>query len=212
MRACVRLSLEIDVIVNSAYSVLRNTCIPSRTYVMKRNWLTQLERAYLQSPIDEAVRHVKMRDRQSCVAFVQHAIKSRRMSTSMLSQDVINKFAEDGSRLLRPMLHRHAGYKNLPCPLRGKALASKAATEGLVQWTKKVRVDALTLREELNLAEGRRKMKMTEEIGRRCQQVLKLKTKRLKCVQAIKAQAIATGAADITRVWREFQSCTKTMA
>jgi hypothetical protein len=31
-------------------------------------------------------------------------------------------------------------------------------------------------------------------------------------VQAIKAQAIATGAADITRVWREFQSSTKTMA
>ena len=127
VRACVGLCLEIDVIVISAYSVLRNTCIPRRTYIMKHNWLTHLERAYVQSLLDEAIRHVKMRDRQSCIAFVQHAIMSRRMSTSMLSPDVINKFAKDGRRLLRPMLHRHAEYKNLPCPLRGKELASKAA-------------------------------------------------------------------------------------
>jgi hypothetical protein len=53
---------------------------------------------------------------------------------------------------------------------------------------------------------------MNEDIGRRCNHVVMLKTKRLKCVQAIKAQAIATGVADITRVWREFQSSTKTMA
>jgi hypothetical protein len=120
VRACVGLCLEIDVIVISAYSVLRNTCIPKRTDVMKRNWLTQLERVYVQSLLDEAIRHVKMRDRQSCIAFVQHAIKSGRMSTSMLSQDVINKFAKDGRRLLQPMLHHHAGYKNLPCPLKPK--------------------------------------------------------------------------------------------
>ena len=157
--------------------------------------------------LDEATQHVKMRDMKACVAFVQHAIKSRRMSESRLSTDVINKFAQDGFCLLQQMLNRHAGYKNLPCPLRGKALASKAVTEGLVTRTRKVKVDARTLREELNMAEGRRKMKMTEEIGRQCHQVLKLKTKRLKCVQAIKAQAIATGAADITRVWRECQSC-----
>lgn len=162
--------------------------------------------------LDEATQHVKMRDMKACVAFVQHAIKSRRMSESRLSTDVINKFAQDGFCLLQQMLNRHAGYKNLPCPLRGKALASKAVTEGLVTRTRKVKVDARTLREELNMAEGRRKMKMTEEIGRQCHQVLKLKTKRLKCVQAIKAQAIATGAADITRVWRDFQCCTKTMA
>jgi hypothetical protein len=49
----------------------------------------------LYSLSDEAIRHVKMRDRRSCTAFVQHAIKSRRMSTSMLSPDVINKFAKD---------------------------------------------------------------------------------------------------------------------
>ncbi len=53
---------------------------------------------------------------------------------------------------------------------------------------------------------------MPEEIGRRCNHVLMVKTKRIQCVQAIKAQAIATGVADITRVWREFQSSTDAMA
>ena len=41
--------------------------------------------------------------------------------------------------------------------------------------------------------------------------VLMVKTKRIECVQAIKAQAIATGVADITRVWREFNSSTDAM-
>ena len=132
---------------------------------MRHNWLTMFERQYVKTLLDEATEHVQMRDMKACVAFVKYAIKSRRMSESRLRTDVINKFAQDGICLLQQMFNRHAGYKNLPCPLRGKALACKAATEGLVQRTKKVRVDALTLREELNMAEGRRKMKMTEEIG-----------------------------------------------
>lgn len=61
------------------------------------------------------------------------------------------------------------------------------------------------------MAEGRRKMKMPEEIGKQCNHVLMVKTKRIQCVQAIKAQAIATGVADITRVWREFNSSTDAM-
>jgi hypothetical protein len=55
-------------------------------------------------------------------------------------------------------------------------------------------------------------MKMPEEIGRQCKNVVMLKTKRKKCVQSIKAQAIATGVADITRVRRDFHSSTKAMA
>jgi hypothetical protein len=55
-------------------------------------------------------------------------------------------------------------------------------------------------------------MKMPEEIGRQCKNVVMLKTKRKKCVQGIKAQAIATGVADITRVRRDFHSSTKAMA
>jgi hypothetical protein len=166
----------------------------------------------VQTLLDEAIRHVKMRDMKSCAAFVQHAIKSRRMSTSMLRPDVINKFAKDGFILLQQMLNRHAGYKNLPCPLRGKALCIKAVVVGLVQRTRIVRVDARTVREECNMAEGRQKMKMSEEIGRQCTHVVMLKTKRKECVQAIKAQAITTGVVDITRVWREFQSSIDAMA
>ena len=179
---------------------------------MRRNWLTKLERKYVQTLLDEAIQHVEMRDMKLCAGFIQHAIQSRRISTSMLRPDVINKFAKDGFRLLQRMLNRHAGYKNLPCPLRGKGLERKAVAVGLVQRTMIVRVDVQTLREECNMAEGRLKMKMPEEIGRRCNHVLMLKTKRKQCVQAIKEQAIATGVADITRVWREFQSSTNAMA
>jgi hypothetical protein len=85
--------------------------------------------------------------------------------------------------------------QDMKTPLRGKALASKVVAAGLVQRTKIVRVDARTLREELNMAEGRRKMKIERRYRqrRRCNHVVMLKTKRLECVQAIKAQAIATG-------------------
>ena len=179
---------------------------------MRHNWLTQVERQYVQTLLDEAIEHVKIRDMKSCVAFVQHAIQWRRMSTTNLSPNVINIFGKDGFRLLQQMLNRHAGYKDLPCPLRGKALERKAVAEGLVPRTRKVKVDARTVREECNMAEGRRKMKMPEEIGKQCNHVLMVKTKRKQCVQAIKAQAIATGVADITRVWREFQSSTDAMA
>jgi hypothetical protein len=107
-----RLTSEGDVVDES---ILRNTSIYSRTYGMRRNWLTQVERQYVQSLFDEAIQHVKMRDMRSCAAFVQHAIQSRRMSTSTLSPKVIDKFGKDGFRLLQQMLNRHAGYKNLPC-------------------------------------------------------------------------------------------------
>ena len=183
-------------------SILRKTSTTSRTYAMRHNWLTQLERKYVQTLLDEAIQHVKMRDMKSCAAFVQHAIESRRMSTLTLSPIVINKFAKDGFRLLQQMLNRRAGYKSLPCPLRGEALERNAVAVGLVPRTRTVRVDRRTLREECNMAEGRRKIKMPEEIGRQSNHVLMVKTKRIQCVQAIKAQAIATGVADITRVER----------
>ncbi len=172
---------------------LRNTSIIIRKYVMKKNWMTKLERQYVQTLLDEAIQHVKGRDMKSCAGFVQHAIQSRRMSTTTLSPNVIDKFAKDGFRLVERMLYRHAGYKNLPCPLRGKALHSEAVAVSLVQRTMIVKVDARTVREECNMAEGRRKMKMPEEIGKQCNHVLMVKTKRKQCVQAIKAQAIATG-------------------
>ncbi len=130
--------------------------------------------------LDEAIEHVKVRDREAYAKYVQHAIRTRRMFTAILSPDVINTFAKKGFGLVNHMLQRHAGYRNLPLPLRGKALHNKAAAEGLVQRTMTVRVDASTLREECNQAEGRRRMKMPEEIGRQCKNVVMIKTKRKK--------------------------------
>ncbi len=151
---------------------LRNISIIIRKYVMRKNWMTKLERQYVQTLLDEAIQHVKMRDMKLCAAYVQHAIQSWRKSTLMLSPDVIDTFAKDGFCLVERMLYRHAGFKNLLCPLRGKALYSEAVVVGLVQRTMIVRVDVQTLREECNMAEGRRKMKMPEEIGKRSNHVV----------------------------------------
>ena len=43
-------------------SILRKTSITRRTYAMRHNWLTQLERKYVQTLLDEAIQHVEMRD------------------------------------------------------------------------------------------------------------------------------------------------------
>ncbi len=49
---------------------------------MRHNWLTQVERQYVQTLLDEAIQHVKMRDMKSCEAFVHHAVQST-MTPSM---------------------------------------------------------------------------------------------------------------------------------
>jgi hypothetical protein len=91
----------------------------------------------------------------------------------------------------------HVHYGGEPC-------AKKAGELGLKERTMTVRVDAPTIRNECNMAEGRKKMKMTDEIGRDCKRVVMLQTKKKECVQGIIAQATAKGVADITRVWRDF--------
>jgi hypothetical protein len=48
---------------------------------MRCNWLTRVERQYVRTLLDEAIEHVKLRDMKACAAFVQHAIKARRMSS-----------------------------------------------------------------------------------------------------------------------------------
>ncbi len=106
------------------------SCIP-RTYAMKADWLTRLERDYVHTLLKEAIEHVKMRDMKSCVAFVQHALSSHPRATSMLRPEVITQFAKDGFPLLRQMFNRHAGYKTLPSTLRGKALHNRASDLGL---------------------------------------------------------------------------------
>jgi hypothetical protein len=72
-------------------------------------------------------------------------------------------------------------------------------------------VDACTITNEVNMADGRKKMMNTEDIGRDCNRIVMLQTKRKQCVQGIIAQATAKDVVDITRVWRDFQSDPKGM-
>ena len=68
--------------------------------------MTMEERQYVRTLVDEAIEHVKLRDRKACAAFVQHAIKTRRVSTGILSPDVIKTFATKGFGLVNQMLKR----------------------------------------------------------------------------------------------------------
>ena len=183
-----------------------NMAKATRSYRLNRQ-----ELQYLRTLIDETVETVHLRDINQCAEFVLHAIKGRKMTASMLRPHVIDTIVTKGLRQLKPMLYRHAAFINQPLPLRGKALHKKATEIGLVHRTKIVRVDSLTIRNELNMVEGRKKMKNTEDIGRDCKRVVMLQTKRKDCVQSIVAQATATGVADTTRVWRDFQSEPKLM-
>ena len=178
----------------------------TRSYRMNRQELN-----YLRTLIDEAVETVHLRDIKKCAEFVLHAIKGRKVATTMLRPHVIDTMTTKGLCQLKPILYRHAAFANLKSPLRGKALHRKATEVGLVQRTMTVRVDTKTIRNECNMAEGRKKMKMTDEIGRDCKRVVILQTKKKQCIQGIIAQATATGVADITRVWRDFHYDTKVM-
>jgi hypothetical protein len=136
---------------------------PGSSYGMKSNWLTGLERLYLQTLMTEAVESVKLRDMKKCTVYVQEAARYRTLATTMLRSEVRTTIANDGVRILRRMLTRHAAFKKLSCPLREMALEKEAAKLGLIQRTNRVRVDARTLREECNFAEGRLKMKMLKK-------------------------------------------------
>ena len=50
---------------------------------------------------------------------------------------------------------------------------------------------------------------MKEEIGRECRTVHVLQTKKKECVQSILNNAMSSGVANITPVWREFHACKK---
>ena len=165
----------------------------------------------MQLLLQEAVESVGVRDVKLCGGFLLRAILSRTESKVMFRKVVLDQMEKDGGRILRSMLNRHGGYKKLPCALRGKGLNEKANELCLVQRTNKVRVDTNTLREECELAQGRYKMRMGKEVGQACKKVIMLKTKRRYCVEGIMKDAVEKGVADITRVWRDFQSCSKTL-
>ena len=78
-----------------------------------------------------------------------------------------------------------------------------------MQRTEWVRVDRATVQKECMMAPTRIKMRMKEEIGRECRTVHVLKTKKKECVKSILKNAMSSGVANITPVWREFHACKK---
>ncbi len=59
------------------------------------------------------------------------------------------------------------------------------------------------------MAATRIKMRMKENIGRECRTVHVLQTKKKECVKSILKNAMSSGVANITPVWREFHACKK---
>ena len=114
-----------------------------------------------------------------------------------------------GMLFFEGLFKRYAPYKALTKPLRGKSLSAKATELGLLQRTEWVRVDTATLKTECTLAPTRIKMHMKEDIGRECRSKHVLKTKMKECVQSILKNAMSSGVANITPVWREFHGCKK---
>ena len=147
----------------------------------------------MQLLLEEAVESVGVRDMTLCAGFMLRTILLRTERKMLFRKVVIDEMKKDGMRIIRRMLKRHAGYKKLPCALRGKVLNQKAKELCLVQRTNKVRVDTKTLREECELAEGRYKMRMGTEVGQACKKVIMLKTKRRNCVQGIIKDAVEKG-------------------
>ncbi len=117
-----------------------NMAKATRSYRLDRQ-----ELQYLRTLIDEAVETVQLRDINNCAEFVLHAIKGRKLTTSMLRPHVIDTIEKNGLRQLKPTIYRHSTFKNQPLPLRGKALHKKATEIGSVYRTRIVRVDSFTI-------------------------------------------------------------------
>jgi hypothetical protein len=183
-----------------------------RLFVMRYSYrLNQKEREYMLMLIGEAVESVKVRNTHMCTEHVINAIRNGAVRTMKLRQVVVDAIIKDGKGCIPRLINRHAAFKQLPWPLRGKALEKKGRELGLIQRTMRVRVDACTVKEECKFAQGRRDMKMADEIGKNCKGVVMQRNKRKKCVEGIIAEANEKGLADITRVWRDFQSCITAM-
>ena len=147
------------------------------------------EREYMIILIGEAVESVKVRNTKLCTEHVKTAIRNDALGTMKLRGVVVDAIIKDGKGCIPRLINRHAAFKQLPLPLRGNALKEQAGQLGLLQRTTTVRVDTCTIREECELAKGRRDMKMSDEIGKNCIKVVMLRTKRMKCVKGIVDEA-----------------------
>ena len=167
------------------------------------------ERALLQGIMDSAMKEIKTRDMTKCCECACRLLYSTSRAKNKLRHVVMAQIDSIGGLFFKRMFQRYVPYKALPKPLRGKSLSAKATELGLLQRTEWVRVDTDTLKTECTLAPTRIKMHMKEDIGRECRSKHVLKTKMKECVQSILKNAMSSGVANITPVWREFHACKK---
>ena len=167
------------------------------------------ERALLQGIMDSAMKEIKTRDMSKSCECACRLLHSTSWAKNKLRHVVMAQIESIGGLFFKRMFQRYVPYKALPKPLRGKSLSAKATELGLLQRTEWVRVDTSTLKTECALAPTRIKLHMKEDIGRECRSKHVLKTKMKDCVQSILKNAMSSGVANITLVWREFYACKK---
>ena len=159
--------------------------------------------------MDSAIANTQTKDMKKCCESACHILHSLSKSKVKLRAVVTVKIETTGMQFFKGLFKRYDPYKALPPPLRGKSLSAKASELKLIQRTNAVRVDRATVKKECMMAPTRIKMRMKEEIGRECRTVHVLKTKMKECVQSILKNAMSSGVANITPVWREFHGCKK---
>jgi hypothetical protein len=168
------------------------------------------ERSFLVDVMNQAIAKVQKRDVKLCVEWTTKLLhtntKIQAKARRILRNVVLSHIASKGDEMFREMFNRHAAFKNLPKPLRGKALRTKAKELALVQRTKSVRIGTSVIREECEMAPTRMKLKMGDEIGRDCRRALVQEMKKKECVERVINEATRTGVANITILWRHFSA------
>ena len=167
------------------------------------------ERLFLQGIMDSAIANTQTKDMKKCCESACRILHSLSKSKVKLRAVVMEQIETTGMPFFKGLFKRYDKYKALPPPLRGKSLSAKASELKLLQRTNAVRVDRATVKRECMMAATRIKLRMKEEIGRECRTVHVLKTKMKECVQSILKNAMSSGVANITPVWREFHGCKK---
>jgi hypothetical protein len=161
--------------------------------------------------MDSAIANTQTKDMKKCCECACRLFHSLSKSNVKLRAVVMEKLETTATGMLffEGLFKRYDPYKALPPPLRGKSLSAKASELRLLQRTNAVRVDRATVKRECMMAATRIKMRMKEEIGRECRTVHVLQTKKKECVKSILKNAMSSGVANITTVWREFHACKK---
>ena len=169
-----------------------------------------VERCFLEDVMNQAIAKVEKRDMKLCVEWTTKLLRTNPKihaeAKTILRNVVVTHIASKGHEMFREMFNRHAAFKNLPKPLRGKALRTKAKELGLVQRSMSVRIGTSVLREECEMAPTRIKQKMGDEIGRDCRRALVQEMKKKECVERVINEATSTGVANITLLWRHFSA------